>query len=71
MSLPNCKDKRGRTKGLRCPGCGKINSFVVDSRAVREYVYRRRECAACGRRFSTREFAVLREGASGHRAHAA
>jgi len=56
---------------MRCPFCGKPDSRVVDSRDVRdgESVRRRRECAVCGRRFTTYEtvipadiFVVKRDG---------
>jgi transcriptional repressor NrdR len=42
---------------MRCPYCGKPDTRVVDSRDVRdgEAVRRRRECAVCGRRFTTYE----------------
>jgi transcriptional repressor NrdR len=42
---------------LRCPFCGVIDSKVVDSRAADEgnSIRRRRECAACARRFTTYE----------------
>ncbi len=42
---------------MRCPYCGHAESRVVDSREVREgrEIRRRRECAACGRRFTTYE----------------
>jgi transcriptional repressor NrdR len=42
---------------VRCPRCGQDDDKVVDSRAVRDgrAVRRRRECAACGERFTTYE----------------
>lgn len=42
---------------MKCPYCGKIDDRVVDSREVRDgsEVRRRRECDACGRRFTTYE----------------
>ncbi len=42
---------------MRCPFCGADDDRVVDSRAAEggETVRRRRECAACGQRFSTLE----------------
>ena len=42
---------------MRCPFCGESDDRVVDSRESREglTVRRRRECAACGRRFTTYE----------------
>ncbi len=42
---------------MRCSYCGHAESRVVDSREVREgrEIRRRRECLACGRRFTTYE----------------
>ena len=42
---------------MRCPSCQHLDDRVVDSRLVRagSAVRRRRECAACGRRFTTYE----------------
>lgn len=42
---------------MKCPRCGVDNDRVVDSRAVRDggAVRRRRECLACGERFTTYE----------------
>jgi transcriptional repressor NrdR len=42
---------------MRCPYCGKADSRVVDSRAADDgkTIRRRRECAGCGRRFTTYE----------------
>ena len=42
---------------MRCPGCGVDDDKVIDSRAAEEgaIVRRRRECLACGRRFTTYE----------------
>ncbi len=42
---------------MRCPRCAEDNDRVIDSRAVREgsAVRRRRECLACGERFTTYE----------------
>ena len=46
---------------MRCPFCREDDSRVVDSRTVDEgnAIRRRRECAACGRRFTTAENALL------------
>src|SRR5690606_9418228 len=43
---------------MRCPFCSHMEDRVVDSRAAREgrAVRRRRECLACGRRFTTYEY---------------
>jgi transcriptional repressor NrdR len=48
---------------MRCPKCGCQDDKVIDSRASREgaTIRRRRECAACGHRFTTYE-EVEREG---------
>jgi transcriptional repressor NrdR len=42
---------------MRCPYCGHTNNRVIDSRTSREgrAVRRRRECEACGDRFTTYE----------------
>ena len=42
---------------MKCPKCGCGDDKVLDSRAVREgaAIRRRRECAACGFRFTTHE----------------
>lgn len=43
--------------GVRCPACGTDDDRVVDSRGADEgaAIRRRRECLACGRRFTTYE----------------
>ncbi len=42
---------------MRCPKCGNQDDKVIDSRASREgmTIRRRRECLACGQRFTTYE----------------
>jgi transcriptional repressor NrdR len=42
---------------MRCPYCGQVENRVIDSRLTRESqeIRRRRECAECARRFTTRE----------------
>lgn len=42
---------------MRCPFCGNIDSKVLDSRPTEEdtSIRRRRECIACGQRFTTYE----------------
>ncbi|MEZ4387670.1 MAG: transcriptional regulator NrdR [Candidatus Krumholzibacteriia bacterium] len=42
---------------MRCPNCGVDEDRVIDSRSVREGrgVRRRRECGACGARYTTYE----------------
>ena len=42
-----------------CPFCKKDNDKVVDSRVSGTSIRRRRECLACGRRFTTREYIEL------------
>ena len=44
-------------KTMKCPSCGQRESRVLDSRPVDEdsSIKRRRECVACGRRFTTYE----------------
>lgn len=46
---------------MRCPFCKSDDSRVVDSRVVDDglAIRRRRECAECGRRFTTAETSVL------------
>ncbi len=45
---------------MRCPYCGNSDDRVVESRLVEEgeAIRRRRECEACGRRYTTYERAV-------------
>ncbi len=47
---------------MRCPMCGCLEDKVIDSRSVREdlAVRRRRECLACGHRFTTYE-SIIRD----------
>lgn len=40
---------------MRCPSCQHEDSRVVDSRTAGDAIRRRRECAACGYRFTTHE----------------
>ncbi len=46
---------------MRCPFCRTDDSRVIDSRVIDEgaAIRRRRECGACGRRFTTAETSVL------------
>ena len=46
---------------MYCPFCGKQDTKVIDSRLASDgaQVRRRRECLACGERFTTFEFAEL------------
>lgn len=43
---------------MRCPYCDSLQDKVVDSRSSKEgnAIRRRRECLACGRRFTTYEY---------------
>lgn len=45
---------------MKCPKCGNDNDHVIDSRTVMQgvAVRRRRQCLACGHRYTTREMAV-------------
>ena len=47
---------------MRCPQCGSEEDKVVDSRVIREgrAVRRRRECLACGTRFTTYEYVEVK-----------
>lgn len=40
---------------MNCPFCGGIDSRVIDTRDAEGGIRRRRECVACGRRFTTYE----------------
>ena len=42
---------------MKCPYCTKIDNKVIDSRLSKDFMStrRRRECVACGRRFTTYE----------------
>ncbi|MHB1923442.1 MAG: transcriptional regulator NrdR [Acidimicrobiales bacterium] len=42
---------------MRCPSCSEVEDKVIDSRTAEEgaAIRRRRECLACGRRFTTFE----------------
>lgn len=41
---------------MNCPFCSYENSRVIDSRASSSSIRRRRECLACGKRFTTYEY---------------
>ncbi len=45
---------------MQCPACQHDDTRVVDSREARDSVRRRRECGACGNRFTTFERAEYR-----------
>ncbi len=40
---------------IKCPFCGDIDSKVIDSRGLNDGIRRRRECIACGERYTTYE----------------
>ena len=44
---------------MKCPFCGSDDSRVIDTRTSGERIRRRRECAACEKRFTTYERVVL------------
>lgn len=48
-------DKHLNAGGFPCPECGEVGSEVVDSRPRPNSIRRRRECTACGARFTTVE----------------
>ena len=43
---------------MKCPNCGSDHSAVYDSRPRPSSVCRRRECSACGHRWSTIELSI-------------
>jgi transcriptional repressor NrdR len=45
------------SRGVRCPACSNVDDKVIDSRTADDgaAIRRRRECLACGRRFTTFE----------------
>ena len=57
----NPEEHKRNEKTMNCPFCRHDDSRVVDSRPVEEgaLIRRRRECTACGRRFTTSETSVL------------
>ena len=46
---------------LNCPFCSHVDSKVIDSRDSGDGIRRRRECAGCGRRYTTYERVQTRE----------
>ena len=44
---------------MKCPFCGDMRTRVIDTTRNARGVRRRRECKACGKRFSTVERAIL------------
>lgn len=46
---------------MKCPGCNSLNTKVIETRSSKDHtsIKRRRECEACGFRFSTMENLVL------------
>ena len=51
------KREKAGNNGYRCPECGSHRAMCYESRFSPKYGYRRRrrECEACGHRFSTYE----------------
>ncbi len=47
---------------MNCPKCGDGEPMVIDSRQKPYGIRRRRECLACGYRYSTVEISVERYG---------
>lgn len=41
---------------MLCPACGEKATDIYDTRHRGDYVWRRRECTACGHRFTTHEY---------------
>ncbi len=64
------RTRKGASDEMNCPFCREADSRVVDSRATDDgtAIRRRRQCSACGRRFTTMEspslMIVKRSGAS-------
>jgi transcriptional repressor NrdR len=54
---PAANDGGSNLAAMRCPRCATLDDKVVDSRAADDgaAIRRRRECLACGRRFTTYE----------------
>src|SRR5437016_12988971 len=52
-----CVPAGATVSGVRCPSCSGVDDKVVDSRTADDggAIRRRRECLACGRRFTTFE----------------
>lgn len=50
-------ERTASVRGVRCPSCASVDDKVVDSRGTEDgsAIRRRRECLACGRRFTTFE----------------
>jgi len=44
--------------GMTCPACQSVDTSVIDSRASRNGIRRRRRCLACQHRFTTYEAIV-------------
>lgn len=41
--------------GVQCPDCGSTDTSVINTRPTMKSIRRRRECNACGSRFTTYE----------------
>ena len=46
---------------MKCPYCGQSRSRVIDTRAARNGIRRRRKCLSCGKRFTTYERAMVND----------
>jgi len=57
LAYANSGNKRESKDTMNCPYCGSPDNRVVDSRDTesKEAIRRRRECLACGQRFTTYE----------------
>ena len=59
VSIGGCTSEEARTsvERVRCPLCAEVDDKVVDSRTTDDgsAIRRRRECLACGKRFTTFE----------------
>lgn len=55
-----CKKEYAKSRGmdLACPLCAHEGSLVVNSRATREFVKRRRQCHGCKVRWTTIELSL-------------
>lgn len=47
--------KPPKKRGIRCPACGMTASHVIRTASGSDYLTRRRECGACGTRYTTTE----------------
>ena len=40
---------------MKCPRCGSVNNYVIDTRESDDQIRRRRSCGDCGNRFTSYE----------------